>query len=371
MSNYLSEELVAEILKRLPVKSLLKFKRVCKSWYSLITNPNFISLHLAHTTEANETSSLIMKTSHRIRQFVLVNDNGSVCELKESDLVSFHINSNSSSPVSNFEFVGSCNGLVCLTDNPRKHLILWNPAVGEFITTSSWEHNYKSDVVVGFGFDSKKRDYKVVRILVDSKGMASLPFAEIFELSSNSWRTIMGKNQKYDGYAFVTRAYLNGVVHWIAYKYCGIHHYKKLAVASLDLSTETFDDLMLPDVLTEISKPHLILKVYGQSLAVVQYEWSPSTHYNAKCCIWVMKDYGAPESWSKQFTIDLGNHGVFKWVLIFQGNGRILVEKRDGELASYDTETQRVARLGVHGYYYSAHPYTESLVLLKEKNNKK
>ena len=41
-----NEDLLVSIFIRLPVKSLLRFKCVCKSWYSLINSPIFIGLHL-------------------------------------------------------------------------------------------------------------------------------------------------------------------------------------------------------------------------------------------------------------------------------------------------------------------------------------
>uniref|UniRef100_M1AZM8 F-box family protein n=1 Tax=Solanum tuberosum TaxID=4113 RepID=M1AZM8_SOLTU len=40
------EDSIREILLRSPVKSLLRFKCVCKNWYTLIKNPNFIREHL-------------------------------------------------------------------------------------------------------------------------------------------------------------------------------------------------------------------------------------------------------------------------------------------------------------------------------------
>ncbi|CAL5336658.1 unnamed protein product [Camellia sinensis] len=46
MSDYIPNELIIEILVRLPVQSLLRFTSVCKSWHSLITNPSFITKHL-------------------------------------------------------------------------------------------------------------------------------------------------------------------------------------------------------------------------------------------------------------------------------------------------------------------------------------
>ncbi|XP_028055553.1 F-box/kelch-repeat protein At3g23880-like [Camellia sinensis] len=50
-SRYLSEELVIEILSRLPVKSLMRFKCVCKTWCSLTTNPSLIAAHLNNNTD--------------------------------------------------------------------------------------------------------------------------------------------------------------------------------------------------------------------------------------------------------------------------------------------------------------------------------
>ena len=41
----LPDEIVLDILAKLPVKSLLRFRCVCKPWYSSIANPSFISTH--------------------------------------------------------------------------------------------------------------------------------------------------------------------------------------------------------------------------------------------------------------------------------------------------------------------------------------
>ncbi|KRH08602.1 hypothetical protein GLYMA_16G160500v4 [Glycine max] len=41
--NLFHDEILGEILHRLPAKTLLKCTTVCKSWKSLITHPSFIS----------------------------------------------------------------------------------------------------------------------------------------------------------------------------------------------------------------------------------------------------------------------------------------------------------------------------------------
>ncbi|MCI34852.1 F-box/kelch-repeat protein, partial [Trifolium medium] len=44
-------ELIVEILSKLPVKSLMQFQCVCKSWKSLISDPNFAKKHLRMSTK--------------------------------------------------------------------------------------------------------------------------------------------------------------------------------------------------------------------------------------------------------------------------------------------------------------------------------
>ncbi|KAK8633768.1 hypothetical protein V6N13_014606 [Hibiscus sabdariffa] len=41
-------DLIVDILVKLPVKSLVRFKYLSKQWFRLITNPRFIDLHLSN-----------------------------------------------------------------------------------------------------------------------------------------------------------------------------------------------------------------------------------------------------------------------------------------------------------------------------------
>ena len=52
--NHLPHDVVLNILARLPVKSLLRFRCVCKLWYSSITSSNFISTHLSMVNNNND-----------------------------------------------------------------------------------------------------------------------------------------------------------------------------------------------------------------------------------------------------------------------------------------------------------------------------
>jgi len=47
---FLPEELIVKILLKLPVKSLLQFKRVCKLWKTLISDTQFANKHFLIST---------------------------------------------------------------------------------------------------------------------------------------------------------------------------------------------------------------------------------------------------------------------------------------------------------------------------------
>lgn len=55
--NSLPWEIIVDILFRLPVKDLLRYRSVAKSWCSLIDGPDFVKLHLDHSKEANSENN--------------------------------------------------------------------------------------------------------------------------------------------------------------------------------------------------------------------------------------------------------------------------------------------------------------------------
>lgn len=119
ISDILTDDLITEVLVRLPVKSLLRCKSVSEPWLSLISNPNFIISHVKHTREAAQ--ALIFCTHERSISLLHIDS----CEIGD--------------PLGDFSFVfpfvkpiGCCNGIVCLWCEPNltkiNNIYLWNPA---------------------------------------------------------------------------------------------------------------------------------------------------------------------------------------------------------------------------------------------------
>nr|AFK44336.1 unknown [Lotus japonicus] len=127
VATFLPDELVVEILSRLPVKSLLKFRCVCKSWMLLISDPYFIKKHLhlsKQSTLFNHHRIILSATTAEFHLkscsvSSLFNSTSTVCE----DL---------NYPVKNKYrhdgIVGSCNGLLCFAIK-GDCVLLWNPSI--------------------------------------------------------------------------------------------------------------------------------------------------------------------------------------------------------------------------------------------------
>ncbi|KAK9284258.1 hypothetical protein L1049_023427 [Liquidambar formosana] len=83
-----------------------------------------------------------------------------------------------------------------------------------------------------------------------------------------------------------------------------------------------------------------------------------------KFSIWVMKQYGVAESWSKQFIID--SQGRWSTPLGLSKSGEILLATSNEEVVSYHPETQQVMDVAIRGsevLFYLGN-YVESLVLV-------
>ncbi|XP_074271799.1 F-box/kelch-repeat protein At3g06240-like [Silene latifolia] len=124
----LPEELVIDILFRLPVKTLVRSRCVCKSWRDLITSRDFVKLHLNCSLERNSGVILLHYSSvpSFLASFDFNHPRRPAVELHYPDMVKL-----AKKKFDIREIVGICNGIVCF--EKAEMLVFYNPATRESI----------------------------------------------------------------------------------------------------------------------------------------------------------------------------------------------------------------------------------------------
>uniref|UniRef100_A0A2N9HUK4 F-box domain-containing protein n=1 Tax=Fagus sylvatica TaxID=28930 RepID=A0A2N9HUK4_FAGSY len=255
--DFLPDEIVTQILIRLPIKSIITSICVCKTWKSIIQNPTFISTHLHHSTTTNH-------------------------------LLLFSISSGS-----------------------EQIYALHNDDDNDFTEHTSYES-------IGFGFDRKTNDYKVVRMgsLRDDPDCGKdRPMVEVF---------------------------------------------REIPLPQLRDYNPEDDDIELS-------------AVYGNSIALFH-----SSYFRGFLDIWVMKEYGVASSWTKVLAFTEHNPGDSPLALGFRRNSQLVLQVQDLKLISVDLGNQNMKDLGyqngkdigINTFKYTfVGSYVESLVLLDKAAN--
>ncbi|QHO40380.1 F-box/kelch-repeat protein At3g23880-like [Arachis hypogaea] len=301
----LLDELIAEILLRIPARSLLRLRNsVCSSWRTLISSSQFAKDHLRRSMAVDPAL-----THPLIAYFARA------CEYPKIGV--FSVRSVMENPpqeptkVVSYEgrryriIIGSCNGLLCLHDEERgedgfiisHRAMLWNPCTG--FTSQPLEIAGVLSIC-GFGYDHVNDKYKLLAVVRKKSGEPVT--TRMFTFGPNStWRTIQDFPHNY--FDFHSGKYLErlaglylsgtGTLNWLLYSYSSF-----VKVISLDLVKETYSQFSLP---SRDSHDNLWMEpklgILRDCLAVC-YE-TKKTHWT----VWFMKDYGVPQSWTKLTTI--------------------------------------------------------------------
>ncbi|XP_059629953.1 F-box/kelch-repeat protein At3g06240-like [Cornus florida] len=214
---------------------------------------------------------------------------------------------------------------------------------------------------IGFGFDSRTDDYKVVRIVYMPD---DYPKVEIFSLSTGRWQNISHLGLKHIILRMAPQAFLNGAAHWLADNGTEKSH----LIVSFHMGDEVFGEIKVPDCIVNVDW------LLGESLSLIHIL---DTGDKFICCIWVTKEYGMPESWTQLFNFNLS--GVLgNRVAGFTRNGEVLFGRKSGHVLAYDPEAKKVTPTHIHfrgstdswvrdSFY--ADVYTESLVLVTCKES--
>ncbi|MCD7465153.1 hypothetical protein HAX54_000698 [Datura stramonium] len=206
--------------------------------------------------------------------------------------------------------------------------------------------NVQYTVFRGFVLDHKTRDFKVVRIAYLRGANCDdivPPEVEVYKLSTVLWKIVNSKGFNYKMVIDNPSVYLNGAIHWVSYSENeGEEITNSLLV--FNLSDETVSYTGLPLVQSHVCSVELSLTLCGEHISVI---FKPRLHreigpLHDSCDVWLMNQYGKPESWMTKFFVDL--NGGIENAIGFTRNGEFLVEQYPGDLSSYDPRERGIVR---------------------------
>ncbi|XP_057453037.1 F-box/kelch-repeat protein At3g23880-like [Lotus japonicus] len=294
----LPTELIIEILLRLPVRSLLRFRRVCTSWSSLISDPQFAESHF--DLNAAPTDRLLLRFINENRARVQSFDLAS--SLRDRSAVkTLNFPSPSMSCDHNpIHFLGSCRGFMLLAYERTSDFIVWNPTTGFDKQIQHFESDFMSASLHGFGYDKSTDDYFVVliRLLI----RANQAEIQAFSLKSESWHVTKSVNSQYvdHGDDFSSGVFLNDSLHWLVAPTA--RDTNAYVVAAFDLVEKSLSEIEIPlspNLAAFVTGKVYHLRVLGECLSVC----SSGGHTYGRADIWVMKKYKVQASWTKTFVI--------------------------------------------------------------------
>lgn len=368
----LPSQLIIEILSRLPMKTLFSCRCVCKLWQSLLLDPHLINLHLSRAP-----ISLLLKTFNEKRkliEFHLLDLQGKKTDSCESRIT---IKKKSNLPNIEFDYVNSCNGLLCLcepgTEDP---IYVCNPILGEYITLPKVKKDV-SIVGAGFGFSLETKEYKVVRVF---QIMGTDPIkreihdhyeAEIYVLGTGSWRSL-GKVPHTINVLMSFNTFVNGALHWHVSE-----HDTPDFIRAFDFGSEQFRVVPEPSLFFDQWEKEFVdsqafidsmhLGVLLGCLSICDFTESDRVE------IWVMNEYGIKESWTRNFVIE--NLPFERWhgadnydPIMILDSGEILMLFNWSSLITYDPKEEVFKYLSTYGVesWFEAFAHIPSCISLRE-----
>ncbi|KAI9079014.1 hypothetical protein K1719_039014 [Acacia pycnantha] len=278
---FLPHEIITNVLKRLPVESLIRFLCVCKPWKNLIKTPSFVADHLQHSS--NQSPFLIWHWNDDTKRQRL--------EMMDYKLRVLHGLPSTLFSSRACRIVGSSNGVLCVqiyTEIPfLPSLFLCNPATREIVISGATLFNNRVEV-----YSLRTRSWKEIKVgnfgVVEFFSCPSVTangaifWSGCFSLEGENNLVIGGEEENYD---------------WI--------------IISFDIAMEEFSLISLPDLLDLSFWDKLT--VYEDKLAILSLD-VVGNYESSRIDLWVMEENigasGERWSWSNIYTISTFSYMV-------------------------------------------------------------
>ncbi|KAL3502458.1 hypothetical protein ACH5RR_036907 [Cinchona calisaya] len=370
----LPEDILFQVLSRLPAKSLIRFKCVCRSWYALLEDQSFILAHannMINPLKRNVNAQLILSCRDNMtnKRVISMSGDSSLDRFINQDLPPFFFNN-----FGQIRIVGPCYGIICLYGYPD-HIALCNPSTREFKILPTSEIPRPNDGKVrggdiGLGFDSKSKDYKVIQILFCISNHRGLSYhVEIYSLGTDSWRkyaAIVPANIMYTN--TWSMIYKNETFCWWA------QNGDDEVILSFHMTKEVFQETPLPYDIEVFGGKHRTTRAImplNESIALIVYRVKES---DKVFDIWVMNEFGLGGDHVESVWTKLSSIGPISGVerpLGFWRDSEFILENSARELVLYDPKTKETKNLGLYGKRdrLEVLVYYDSLVSVQKARN--
>ncbi|KAK9020140.1 hypothetical protein V6N11_054633 [Hibiscus sabdariffa] len=327
----LPHSLILDILSRLSIIDILHCKCVSKRLLCFVSGAEFARLHLSRSPLCILINSRPRQRTRKKLQLSHVYANGE----------SFQVSKLNFTPISNvptwdISDLSACNGLLCLVGPKRDDpFYLCNPILGEFISIQP-PYKDRQRGCWGLGYSAVTNQYKLLQSYYYPTVESTNKMVEIYTIGTGTWRNI--GNAPIHCSTLPFDAFLNGAIHWRNFLPRGGEF-----IHSFNFDTEQFGTVPPPDHFLELddfSAEFTTSGVLGGCLFIIHF---PDF---AKFDIWVMKEYGVKESWTKQFVIqDMYPKGYGSDTyepLVVLSNGEIFMLLNNQEIVCYNQKRKHL-----------------------------
>ncbi|XP_031121200.1 putative F-box protein At3g47150 [Ipomoea triloba] len=330
----LPRDMVVDILLRLPVKSLMRFKCVSKFFYDLIkSDHHFMNKH--YEISKAKTDCVLLEAGWDAKQYYLLYK-----ESEDNEIGCIYLDI-PRTPTSRVVSVKSCKGMLCLIstkDFRLKHdeylvydILIWNPSIrkAEVLPSVTVPYRAPCDAYVynhfGFGI-SNNMTWKVV-ILLDIRSLDGSTIHQITMVyskdHSDSWSlrqinpVISCRDISFNDF------YLKGRHYWRAVGYYDDDEYfiNDECLIWFDMNDEVFGTIELPSNLYTIS-------IMNETIALLV-----GNSKNFVCIdIWLMIENDDNTNWRYQASIDCAQFNIYNNLSAWTPIG---IWNVDGELLAF------------------------------------
>lgn len=381
MSDHIPFHIQVDIIKLLPVKSLIRFRAVSKSWKSFIDSSEV----LAHTgNRQTHQHRLLIRyidvvgidvEEYEIKYVSIVDDDDTFPQQKCVPTFPLSIDFLEDSTVA-----GTSHGLFCFygwLDFGPCMAVIWNPSIRKSVDVAmpNLLDNNQSETFVRFGVHPDTLDPMIVNLTFNHhwRLLDTNPWqVKVFTLSSQTWRRPLcsSSNVLRESIQFArSQVVIGGFIYWLAFdtsSMLDVPDQYGNSIVSFDMKTEEFTKVNLPECLSRWRRPEneFSISKLRDSLAIFDYD-------RKSFVVWVMKP-GVASSLTRLYT-STAPHEYINQILGFRKNGAPIIEIKDDSeisnmsvLAVSDPDLEHFSQIGVGGrmFSFTGHFYMETLLLL-------